>query len=72
MATGPSPVVVSYEMMLTHGCVPVLLLQIMSKPFTPGADRLTGLKTHPSPVSATPVLDTSNAILDCTVVSGRR
>lgn len=40
----------------------------MSKPFTPGADRLANLKTHPSPVSQTPVLDTSNAILDCTVV----
>lgn len=50
--------------------VPCLLcLQVMSKPFTPGADRLANLKTHPSPVSGTPVLDTSNAILDCTVVS---
>jgi flavin reductase (DIM6/NTAB) family NADH-FMN oxidoreductase RutF len=43
--------------------------KVMSKPFTPGADRLANLKTHPSPVSGTPVLDTSNAILDCTVVS---
>lgn len=41
----------------------------MSTPFTPGADRLANLKTHPSPVSQTPVLDTANAILDCTVVS---
>jgi flavin reductase (DIM6/NTAB) family NADH-FMN oxidoreductase RutF len=46
-------------------------LQIMSTPFTPGADRLANLKTHPSPASGTPVLDTSNAILDCTVVSDR-
>lgn len=43
--------------------------QAMSVPFTPGADRLAALRTHPSPVSQTPVLDTSNAILDCVVVS---
>jgi len=41
----------------------------MSTPFTPGADRLANLKTHDSPVSKSPVLDTANAFLDCTVVS---
>lgn len=45
------------------------VMKVMSQPFTPGADRLANLKTHDSPVSGCPVLDTSNAFLDCKVVS---
>jgi flavin reductase (DIM6/NTAB) family NADH-FMN oxidoreductase RutF len=41
----------------------------MSRPFTPGEDRLAALPTTESEVSGCPVLADSHAVLDCKVVS---
>jgi flavin reductase (DIM6/NTAB) family NADH-FMN oxidoreductase RutF len=51
-------------------CVDMLLLQAMTKPFEPGADRLAAVAHKDSEVSGCPIIEGANAVLDCKVVSG--
>jgi hypothetical protein len=50
---------------------PLTHTQVMSKPFTPGADRLASLETTINANTGCPVLETANAVLECKVVSAQ-
>jgi flavin reductase (DIM6/NTAB) family NADH-FMN oxidoreductase RutF len=47
----------------------LLLLQAMTRPFEPGADRLASVAHKDSEVSGCPIIEGANAVLDCKVVS---
>jgi hypothetical protein len=57
---------------LTSVVSDMLLLQAMTRPFEPGADRLASVAHKDSEVSGCPIIEGANAVLDCKVVSGAR
>ncbi|GLI66193.1 hypothetical protein VaNZ11_009958 [Volvox africanus] len=45
------------------------IMKALSRPFSPGEDRLAGLDTVPSPHLGVPLLKTANSFLECSVVT---
>ncbi|GLC37163.1 hypothetical protein PLESTB_000986800 [Pleodorina starrii] len=45
------------------------VMKALTRPFSPGEDRLAGLETIPSPQLGAPILKTANSFMECAVVS---
>ncbi|EFJ51611.1 hypothetical protein VOLCADRAFT_57212, partial [Volvox carteri f. nagariensis] len=45
------------------------IMKALTRPFSPGEDRLAGLETTPSPQLGVPVLSSANSFLECAVVT---